>query len=158
MIIIVSTSLIYGEDKMKRWKRNDGHKMFGAQSGTQQTFKRKLVSSARLHCQQVLAVLTRKAQNERERYEQLGEKARLTAWDFWFEGTTKIFWICIIAAMLRISWEQPKFPIKQKTCLISIIQCVNEKWKAFSNIFLAPYCKLKSYYLHIVWFVKVCNI
>lgn len=36
----------------------------------------------------------------------------LTAWDFWFGGIKKMFWICIIAAIVKISWEQPKFPEK----------------------------------------------
>lgn len=41
-----------------------------------------------------------------------GYKPALTASTFWFGGTVKIFWICIMDAMLRISWEQPKFPGK----------------------------------------------
>lgn len=35
---------------------------------------------------------------------------RLTAAFFWLDGTTNTFWICIMAAMVMISMEQPKFP------------------------------------------------
>lgn len=34
----------------------------------------------------------------------------LTAWAFWFGGIRKMFWICIMAAIVKISWEQPKLP------------------------------------------------
>lgn len=38
------------------------------------------------------------------------QTTRLTAAFFWLGGTIKIFWICIMAAMVAISLEQPKFP------------------------------------------------
>lgn len=138
MMIIVSTSPIYGEDQMK-WTWNVWHTVRHT-ANTQ--------VGAGIMCTALLSAVPssfnkEEAQSERAWYEQCGEKAGLTAWDFWFEGTTKIFWICIMAAMLRISWEQPKFPIKQKASLISIIQCINEKWKTFPAISLVPPCKLR---------------